>query len=143
MKEKKELNQKYEKKKSKILFEVGKSGYANNNNVDIYSSKLKRGTRNTRIFAILGHGSLKPSIYTGEYGDVGRSGIKSLKRITFLDILNPFIIILSNKFNYNNKKLIKFIYKYYNKIIIIYTYIDINKSSNDIINIYKNEFVKY
>ena len=39
---------------------------------------LREAQRNFRIFAILGHGSLQPSVFTGKYGDQGPLGIKSL-----------------------------------------------------------------
>ena len=43
-------------------------GVANNNNLNIFSSDYKLGTRNSRIFVILGHGSLKSKYIGKEYG---------------------------------------------------------------------------
>lgn len=68
--------------------------------------------------------------------------LKSFKPIIKLDYLKPYIIILHPKFNYNNKKLIKFIYKYYNKNIIVYTYVNIEKfHTQHIIKLYNSEFI--
>ena len=67
--------------------------------------------------------------------------LKSIKPLIKLDYLKPYIVILHPKFNYNNNKLIKFIYKYYNKKIIIYNYVHREKTSSYIINLYNSEFM--
>ena len=67
--------------------------------------------------------------------------LKSFKPIIKTKFLKPFIIILPPKFNYNNNRLIKFIYKFYNKNIITYNYVNKEKSSDFILNLYNNELL--
>ena len=62
--------------------------------------------------------------------------LKSLPRLLSTANNKPYIIITNNKFN--NKKLVKFIYKYNNRKIIVYNYINKNEISNDVIDIYNN-----
>ena len=62
--------------------------------------------------------------------------LKSLPKLLSTGNNKPYIIITNNKLN--NKKLVKFIYKYNNRKIIVYNYINKNKISNDVIDIYNN-----
>lgn len=62
--------------------------------------------------------------------------LKKIPKINDAGISKPYIIIYPNKI-FNNKKLIKFIYKLKKKNIIAYSFVDINIMCKDLIKLYK------